>query len=505
MPWYYPLWHDPRSKRYTLWNDRRSKDEGVRGLRTRAGQLSQDLAKTNPWWRLSDWQGRDADLRRARDSGLGHESRVLDDLVEGNLYVLRGPRRVGKTVAVKQTISRLLDAGVAPRSIVRVAADGLDEADIRQLPQSPGLPRSPDGVSRWWFIDEVSAVKGDWATQIKWLRDNDPDFANATVVLTGSDSTALTQAIGQLPGRRGRNIRTGRTLLPIGFRTFMRLLDPEAPDTGRVELPALRSQDARTTFDELTPWLDILVRGWDAYLEFGGFPASVAALARGDAVPEDFVNDLFEVVFRDAFAASSLSESRTSALYSRLMTGMGSPISSRAVAVDLDLTHPTVERHLSYLRHSLLAWTCPPRSIKGWLPLERGQEKLYATDPLLARLMHLRIPALPDIDPSVLTEMQLGVVIRRRQADGDGSWTGDERLFYWRTPTRKEVDFVSEDLGGTAIESKYTEGDGWRREAATVNASEWDGILATRNVLDTRSRDEAWAVPAAFLAYVIDT
>lgn len=37
-----------------------------------------------------------------------------------------------------------------------------------------------------------------------------------------------------------------------------------------------------------------------------------------------------------------------------------------------------------------------------------------------------------------------------------------------------------------------------------IDASEWDGILCTRNVLDL-DRDQAWAVPAALLAYTLDT
>ena len=37
----------------------------------------------------------------------------------------------------------------------------------------------------------------------------------------------------------------------------------------------------------------------------------------------------------------------------------------------------------------------------------------------------------------------------------------------------------------------------WHAEAATVNASELDGIVCTRNVLDL-SRDQAWVVPAAY-------
>ncbi len=474
-------------------------------MTTRIGQLSQELSRTNPWWRSTTWEARDTDLLHARESGLGYESHALDDLVPGNLYLLRGPRRVGKTVTVKQAISRLIASGAPSRSIVRVAADGWDENDIRKLPQTPGLPRVAEDAHRWWFIDEISAVKGDWAAQIKWLRDNDPAFGTDTVVLTGSDATALTLAAGQLPGRRGRNVRVARTLLPVGFRTFVELTETDPPDGPHLPLSGLRTQGAAKVFEDLIPWLDSLVRAWESYLEYGGFPAAVAAARHGDPVPLDFVNDIFDVVFRDAFAASSLSETRTGALYSRLMTGMGSPFSLRSVATDLDLSHHTVERHVLYLRDSFLSWGCPQRDEKGWLALERGQEKFYASDPLLARLMHLRNEARPDIDPTVLTEMQIGMALRRRQATDGASWTGEDRLFYWRTPTRKEIDFISEDLSGAAIEGKYTETDRWRGDSATLNASEWKGILATRNVLDMTQRDKAWAVPAAFLAYLIDT
>jgi hypothetical protein len=43
------------------------------------------------------------------------------------------------------------------------------------------------------------------------------------------------------------------------------------------------------------------------------------------------------------------------------------------------------------------------------------------------------------------------------------------------------------------------------REAATVNASRYRGILTTRNVLNTSAGPSgAWAVPACILAVLID-
>jgi hypothetical protein len=41
--------------------------------------------------------------------------------------------------------------------------------------------------------------------------------------------------------------------------------------------------------------------------------------------------------------------------------------------------------------------------------------------------------------------------------------------------------------------------------AATVSASDWRGLLTTRNVLHCGVLDDAWAVPAAVLAALVDT
>ena len=79
---------------------------------------------------------------------------------------------------------------------------------------------------------------------MKWLRDNDSEFAGATVCLTGSDAGALTAASGVLAGRRGRTAHPDRSILPIGFRSFSRLLNPDLPELPPLTLSALRTADA---------------------------------------------------------------------------------------------------------------------------------------------------------------------------------------------------------------------------------------------------------------------
>lgn len=473
-------------------------------MATKLGQASQEVARTNPWWRSAAWRDADPDLRAVRDSGLGYRSTCLDGLQPGGLYLLRGPRRIGKTVSVKQAIASLLDVGVPPLAVVRVAADGWSANDLRTMVQNVPLPPAPEGVSRWWFIDEVTAVSGDWATQIKWLRDNDPAFATATVVLTGSNAESLTSAAGTLAGRRGRVDGTDRTLLPIGFRSFAELLRPELSALPRLPLADLHGPAAAGAYQATLPWLADLVQLWELYLRCGGFPASVAAARLAQRIPQWFVEDLFSVMHRDAFATSRLSESKTSGLVARLWASMAAPVNVTSIAADVDVSQDAVVRHIGYLRDAYLLWSCPQASGTQFLRRERSQEKLYAIDPVIARLAHLRNQARPDVDTTVLAEMQVGMALRRAAFAGGWPWTADEVIFYYRTPTRKEIDFVGEPLAGTAVEGKYIESGKWRGDALTVEASEWKGILTTRNVLDC-SGPRAWAVPACILAALIDT
>lgn len=468
---------------------------------TKIGQLSQELSRTNPWWRTDGWAATDPDLRAAEAHALGYRSHALDGLDVGALYLLRGPRRVGKTVTVKHAIAELLSEGIPATSIVRVAADGWSANDLRTVVTNVALPPQPPGSHRYWFIDEVSAVTGDWARQVKWLRDNDSEFARATVCLTGSDAAALTMASGVLAGRRGRTAHPDRSILPIGFRSFARLLNPALPELPALALSDLRSADA---YASLLPWLDDLVRTWELYVSYGGFPVSVAAARAGTAIPRELVTELFDVVFHDAFANSSLSVTTTTAMLARLWAAMAAPANLSNIAADVGVSQEVVTRHVGYLRNAYLSWHCPQKAERTWTPRLRAQDKLYAIDPLIARLAHLRNDAYPDVDPTVLTEMQVGMGLHRAAYAAGTPWADDELLFHVRTPARKEIDFVGQPLAGVAVEGKYAEGGSWRGEAATVNASDWDGILVTRNVLDCSGPD-AWAVPAGLFSYITDT
>ncbi len=111
-------------------------------------EFNRQLVNNCSWWRKPNgWELDDPDLRGIRESRLEYEPAALKDIVPDGLYVLRGPRRVGKSVEVKRAIARLIHSGVEPRQIIHFACDGLRPRELRQV--APSGSRSGHCRHRW--------------------------------------------------------------------------------------------------------------------------------------------------------------------------------------------------------------------------------------------------------------------------------------------------------------------------------------------------------------------
>ena len=64
------------------------------------GQVAQAVRRDSPWWRDPGWAVTDRDMREADASQIGYYPSSLNDIRLGGLYMLYGPRRVGKTTPV---------------------------------------------------------------------------------------------------------------------------------------------------------------------------------------------------------------------------------------------------------------------------------------------------------------------------------------------------------------------------------------------------------------------
>lgn len=380
-----------------------------------------------------------------------------------------------------------------------MSVDGWAAADLARLVRA-ARSLLPDGDRRYWFIDEISTITDGWPYRIKWLRDNDRWFRGDTVVLTGSSSADLSESVGVLAGRRGGALDADRVLLPLGFRTFVKLTEADAPPEKAV--PALRVGDLTHksltgAIYELVAWLHVLTDAWDAYLRVGGFHQSVSAHIERRQQDEDFREELFEVVDRDALRRASWSRTETAAFLSRVAKGLSSHTNQSAIAAHLGVTPPTVKSRIDDLCAAFVLWPCHRE--KDLRPQPRSQRKLYFTDPVYTGLT-------PDPTPdlTVLSEQQLGMaLLRNLEVREPGVYLDFDKVLHHRSATRAEIDFVGGDLGEVAIESRYVD-HGWRRPARTIRASRWRGIVATRTVLDLDDPD-LMAIPTALLAWLLDT
>jgi uncharacterized protein len=465
------------------------------------GQLTRALAAGNAWWRDSQWERDDRDLRPLEATALDYEPSPLSDVVPDGLYVLRGPRRVGKSLETKRAISGLIRRGVEPRSIIHFACDELGRGDLQRLVNAGRevLTRGLEGA-RYWFLDEITSVPA-WPEAIKWLRDNSA-FGEDCVVLTGSSARDLTDAQKQLAGRLGSAGQSDRLLLPMGFRRFAGAMGLDGlPQPDPVRARDFMSPDVDAALTELLAWLDPLLSTWELYLRVGGFPRAVSdQLAHGD-VQDDFIRALWDVTAGEAVRGAGTTPAQVQAMLGRLTRSLTSPLAIESLRRDMGVESPhTAKARLQDLVFAYLAWPCHQRD--GNAPKLSAQSKYYFIDPLMTRLAPLRSQGMiAEVDASAVTEQQLGIeLLRNMEREQPGMYVHFSDVMYQKT-SGKEVDFCGPRIGKLGFEGKYVD-SGWKREALTVRAAFGAGVLATRSLLDTSG--DVWAVPAPFIAWMLN-
>jgi predicted AAA+ superfamily ATPase len=460
------------------------------------------LLEHNPWWRGPGWIDRDPDLADARRNALAtYDQRPLDAMVVGSLYLLLGPRRAGKSVAMKREIAAILDSGVDPRAITFCPCENLVPQDLRRMVKiAIDLGGSYDG-DRYWLFDEITYVR-DWVTTLKQLRDQ-TELRQGTVVATGSSAAKLREARGDLGGREGPDGGV-RLLLPMGFRDFTRELYPELaaslPDQV-LALGDLQSDLAKSYYQPLEVHLDEAATAWERYLTVGGFPGAVADVKAHVDVQDVTLRGLWNIFTGDVLRVGAMSDRDVKALTGKLVAGIGSPLSIANITEDLDIgSRNTVKDRVDRLCSSFYMWRASITN-DGRMPVAGGTDKLYPIDPLVARLPAWRDKAIQPPDISQLNEQQLGVSLLRVIGDGDLPAVLDEAALLVRRnrTSGAEIDFVG-PLLPVPIESKYVS-QGWKREKKGVEDVYGKGVVATRDILDMNGK--IWATPSCLLAWAI--
>ncbi len=261
-------------------------------------ELSENLRRDNPWWTaqaspaLPTFHRWPFDrLRHLLDKGLAPAT------------VLRGPRRVGKTILLRQVMEALLEEGVTADRLLYVSFD--------ELPTLEAIKEPILAIARWYeeqilkdsfneadrrgkpallFFDEVQNLSA-WAPQIKHLVDNH----RVRVLLTGSSSLRIESGRDSLAGRIA-TIDLGPLLLrEIAGMRFAERTKPIWPDNGLDHL--IRAQFWEEAKEHARQHCQLRTKAFAAFSERGAYPV---AHERADARWEEIADHLNETVIRRA-------------------------------------------------------------------------------------------------------------------------------------------------------------------------------------------------------------
>ncbi|WP_109117619.1 AAA family ATPase [Azospirillum sp. TSO22-1] len=433
------------------------------------------LALDNPWWRGAP----DPELaglpKRAFFDGF---LRRLERTGPERPLVLIGPRRVGKTVLVRQAIARLIEDGAPPRSLLYadLTAPVVHGVPLERLARGLRAAAGLEGPGVL-VLDGVHNVRG-WEAEVAVLAAALPDLR---VVAVASGAAQRVAGAFVLP--------------PLTFAEYLRLTGAE------------RDLVEPMVFGKGPPMYVVrdmaaLNERFGHYINGGGFPEAVllrpgrdsARLLRGEVLGALLHQDLPGL-------AGIAGTAELNALFTLLARNTGREVSIEVLAERAGLAKNTVRRHLDYLEASYLILRMGRVHPAGDRFQRMRTFKVHLAAPCLYAALFG--PVAPD-DPAFAALTESAIV---------GQWLASAertRLAYARLP-EGPVDLVALDA--------VTDRPAWvcvlsGSDEATINGMiqfakrnaplRWVGST-TRTVASLKAHDgvEVWHRPASQYCYEV--
>jgi hypothetical protein len=327
---------------------------------------------------LERFDREDPHLRRAANQPFSYVSSLVNtpEFLQPGILMLTGGRQVGKTTCLKQFIAKLLrENRVRPDHVSFLAGELIrDDTELRREIES-----EREGKIGWQVIivDEISYVK-DWDKAIKFLADAG-SLEETTLIVSGSDSAILREAMKRFAGRRGRSARVDFVFHPLGFPETVTLKAPELSDL----VAACKKGDPSVIppgYVEHAPRLEVL---FGEYLLHGGYLTAMADMIR--------VGHIEAATFRtyaEWLRGDILKHNRQEKYLFEILRGVmrtyGSQISWVSLAKDLSIEHhKTVSDYLAILEdmHAVVIQEALAEHTLAAAP--KKAKKLYFEDPFI--------------------------------------------------------------------------------------------------------------------------
>lgn len=393
-----------------------------------------ELEKINKWWFTNSVEeAKLYPLKRQQFQTLKKE------LPTPRINIVIGPRRVGKSILVKQAIQDLIQNGENPRNILyyslddptlSVYSDNLLKDLIDYFLENIALPAK----KRYIFLDEVYLFKG-WYKWIKSFYDKRKDIK---FVLSGSSSTSLEKEINIF--LRGRTFEI--EMFPLSFFEFTRFSGIKMNKIEYEQLLKLDEFKARKIQHNLK-------NVFGEYLAVGGFPEWFEMRNQSDAKLRWFtmlVEDIpKKAIYEDIATLFGIRNAKILEQVFAFVTAHQSRLLSYETINDVaKLDRSTLINYLEFLKSSYL--------IREVLKFASIKEQMKAKKKFLVIDQGLRNAVLKDYE---VKEDNLGFILENVVGINLFLFCKekDMKLYYWRI--NDEVDFVISGKETVPVEVKY--------------------------------------------------
>ena len=304
------------------------------------------LVFDNPWWDTNSKRKIPFEDQPRRGYFASFQD-ILTDTSLRRAVVLMGPRRVGKTVMVYQSIKTLLDAGVNAQNIFYVS---LETPIYTGLPLEKLLGHFQEKFDHgrdaelYVYFDEVQYLPS-WEIHLKSLVDSYPSYR---FIATGSAAAAL-----RLKSQEsGAGRFTDYVLPPLTFAEYLHFIGRDTELIEKIatdELPQRRVNFKAKNIEELNA-------EFVNYLNYGGYPEAVfSPTVRTD--PSQYIkSDIIDkVLLRDLPSLYGISDiQELNRLFTTLAYNSGNEVSLNDLSKTSGVAKNTINRYMEYLEAAFL-------------------------------------------------------------------------------------------------------------------------------------------------------
>lgn len=398
-------------------------------------ELLRVIAEQNPWHRPGGSVPPTLARRHERTLGRGLWQRLLADSPH-RFEIVLGPRRVGKTTALYQTVRHLIaDGDVDPRAVwwLRLDHPLLLQADLGALVRLI-LERAAEGVGRplYLMLDEIVYAR-DWDL---WLKTFHDELWPVRIAATSSATAAL----------RERRLESG-----VG-RWNERFLSPclfsEALGLWEVPTEMATAETLAETLERSPPTISPsrLASLRETFLMVGGFPE---LLSRLPATPDGLETALLEsqqtlradaverAIYKDIPQSFDVGDPmKLERLLYVLAANLCGLLAPSRLAKELELSQPTIDRYINYLARAFLVFALTNYSGNESAIQRRGRKLFFVDGAIRNSALQLGLRPIIDVgDRALLIENLVAATLQALSLQGGG------RLHHWRDKN-EEVDFV---------------------------------------------------------------